>query len=64
MTVLVNLSLALGVSADDLLFGRQSPPKSRLLEQTVQLLESCTAQELAIILDLVKAAKLSLSRHL
>ncbi len=64
LTVLVNLSIALGVSADDLLFGQSLVSKNALMNKTVEILENCSVQELTIIMDIIKATKLSLSKNL
>lgn len=64
LSVLVNLSHALGVSTDDLLFGQSSVNKNTLMINIVETLESCNAQELAIIMDIIKATKISLSKNL
>lgn len=64
LAVLVNLSLALGVSTDDLLFGQPPVNKNTLMNKTVEILENCTPQELTIIIDIIKATKISLSKNL
>lgn len=64
LAVLVNLSLALGVSTDDLLFEQSSVSKNSLMNKTVEILENCNTQELAIIMDIIKATKISLSKNL
>ena len=64
LAVLDNLSLVLGVSTDDLLFDQSPVYKTSLLNKTVEMLESCTTQELAILMDIIKATKISLSKNL
>ncbi|MFQ9985881.1 MAG: helix-turn-helix domain-containing protein [Lachnospiraceae bacterium] len=64
LTVLVNLSLALGVSTDDLLFAQSSDNRNALMGKAVNILEGCNPQELAIIIDILKATKISLSKNL
>lgn len=64
LSVLVNLALALDVTTDDLLFEHLPETKSSLIDKTVELLESCTAQELTIIMDIIKTTKISLSKNL
>lgn len=64
LAVLVNLSLALGVSTDDLLFGQSPVSKNALMNKTVEILENCSVQELTIIMDIIKATKISLSKNL
>lgn len=64
LAVLVNLALALGVNTDDLLFDHSPVSKSTLMDNTIEILESCNVQELAIIIDIIKATKISLSKNL
>ena len=64
LAVLVRISLELGVGTDDLLFAQVPVSKNTLMDKTVELLENCSPQELTIILDIVKAAKISLSKNL
>ena len=64
LAVLVRLSCTLGVSTDELLFDQTFDKKSILMDKTVEMLESCTAQELAIIVDIIKAAKISLAKNI
>ena len=62
LAVLVDLAEALEVQTDDLLFESQSDGSS-LRRELINLLESCTAQQLRIITDLVRAAKISLDKY-
>ena len=64
LAVLVNLSLALDVSTDDLLFDQSPVSKNSLMNKTVEILENCNTQELAIIMDIIKATKIGLSKNL
>ena len=64
LAVLVKLALILEVNTDDILFDYPSGTKSILTEKIQNSLEQCTPQELAIILDLIEAAKTSLKKHL
>lgn len=62
LPVLVELAGALGVQADDLLFDRGSE-RSRVLAELADTLDRCTAQQLRILTDIVKAAKISLDKY-
>ena len=63
LPVLVDLANALEVRTDDLLYDKVTAARSTATEAIIQLLETCTTQQLRVIEDLVKAAKASLSQH-
>ena len=63
LPVLVDLANALEVRTDDLLYDKVTAERSTATEAIIQLLETCTTQQLRVIEDLVKAAKASLSQH-
>ena len=62
LPVFAQLASALGVQADDLLSDRGSE-RSRVLAELSDTLDSCTAQQLRILTDIVKAAKISLDKY-
>ena len=62
LPVLVELACALGVQSDDLLFDRGSE-RSRVLAELSDTLDRCTAQQLRILTDIVKAAKIALDKY-
>lgn len=62
LPVLVELACALGVQSDDLLFDCGSE-RSRVLAELSDTLERCTSQQLRILTDIVKAAKISLVKY-
>ena len=59
---IVQLACALGVQSDDLLFDRGSE-RSRVLAELSDTLDRCTSQQLRILTDIVKAAKISLDKY-
>lgn len=63
LPVLVDLASALEVRADDLLYDKSDSGRSASVDAIVQLLDSCTAPQLCVIEDIVKAAKISLHQH-
>ena len=63
LPVLVDLAKAFEVRTDDLLFDTYSGEKSMALNSITSALDSCTAQQLRVIEDLVKTACASLKRH-
>lgn len=62
LPVFVELAAALDVRTDDLLESNTTTT-SAVMEEVSAVLERCTAQEAKIILDIVKAAKLSMDKH-
>lgn len=62
--VLVKLSSILEVSTDDILFEHPVVNQSTLRDQLINTLESCNTQQLSIILDVIKALQMSLSKRL
>lgn len=63
LAVLVNLSEALHVSTDSLLFAPSAPDKKESLDNIVALLSDCDPRELLIITDMIKALKSSLAKN-
>ena len=64
LSVLVKLSLILEVSTDEILFEQPNTNNSILIDKIVGILEKCTSKELSILLDIIQATKISLSKHL
>lgn len=64
LSVLVNLSVILEVTTDDILFGAASINKSTLINNVTNELEQCSAKQLNIILDVTRTLKTSLAKHL
>ena len=63
LPVLVEISKALEVQTDQILF--EHPTRSDVtLGELQALADGCSAKELQIIVDIVKAAKASLDKHL
>jgi transcriptional regulator with XRE-family HTH domain len=62
--VLVSLASALSVSADALLHDAPRTDKSAVSQEAQTLLDTCTVEELRVILDIAKAAKHALRNHL
>ena len=64
LAVLVKIALVLEVNTDDILFDQSMINKSTLTDQIIEVLDSCTPQELVIIYDIIKDTQVSLSKHL
>lgn len=63
LSVLVDLAAALEVRTDDLLFDGHTAEKSAAVESVIQMLDSCTTQQVRVIEDILKAAKTSLDQY-
>lgn len=64
LPVLVNLAVALEVRTDDLLYDESLAERSNVMESIIQILDTCTTQQIRIIEDILRATKISLDQHL
>ena len=64
LPVLVSLAEALEVSTDGLLLQGSPTERGGVLDELAQLLESCTTQQMKIVVDVVKATIVSLKKYL
>lgn len=64
LPVLVSLAEALEVSTDELLLQGSPTERGGVLGELAQLLESCTTQQMKIVVDVVKATIVSLKKYL
>lgn len=64
LPVLVAISIALEVSADDLLFDNKFENKTTPINEITQILQSCTNQQAKVIRDIVYATKISFDKYL
>lgn len=64
LPVLVGLAQVLEVKTDDLLYDESPSSRSCSINGIMQILDSCTKQQLQIIEDILKAVQFSLNKHL
>lgn len=64
LPVFVDIANALEVRTDDLLDSPSAATISVSLDEITKVLERCSAQEAKVIVDVVKATKLSIDKHL
>lgn len=64
LPVLVDLATVLEVRTDDLLYDGSPAERSAAMDTIVQILNTCTTQQIKIIEDILKATKISLDQHL
>ena len=63
LQVLVDLAAVLEVRTDDLLYDKSLVERNTATEAIVQILDTCTTQQIRVIKDIVKATKISLCQH-
>ncbi len=63
LPVLVDLAKALEVQTDDLLTDRQTG-RTVAIEELDEVLNSCSTEQIKVILDIVKATKTALDKHI
>lgn len=64
LPVLVDLAGVFNVQVDDLLSDRQPPLKSTIMNEMLQILDSCTPQQLKIVEDMIRALVISLNKNM
>lgn len=64
LPVFVDIAAALEVRTDDLLDDAPAAAATSSLDEIAAVLEGCTANQAKVIAELVKAAKLSMDKHL
>lgn len=64
LPVLVDLAEILDVRTDDLLYDGIFAERSSTIDEIVQILDTCTAQQLKIIKNILKTTKTSLEQYL
>ena len=64
LPVLVALAEALEVRTDDLLYDNQPKNRAASAEEISSILNQCTAQQAEILADILRAAKISLDKHM
>ena len=63
LPVLVNIAKILSVQTDELLFDRPQANRTVMTDEMAKVLESCSLREMYILLDVIKAVKISLDKH-
>ena len=64
LPVLVAIAAALAVRTDDLLVDRTEAGRNTVTEELLSSLGDCSVQQIKVLSDIVKAAKLSMDKHL
>ena len=64
LPVLVDIAAVLEVRTDDLLSDTPAGTTGEALEEIAAVLDGCTAREARFLADIVKAAKISMEKHL
>lgn len=64
LPVFVEIAAALEVRTDDLLDASTTTTISTAMDEIASILERCSVQEAKVLIDVVKATKLSMDKHL
>lgn len=64
LPVLVDIAAVLDVRVDDLLHENAIAPTSSAMDELTSIIKGCSPQEVRVIVDIVKATKVSLEKHL
>ncbi len=64
LKVFVNLAAALGVRTDELLYDSSPAVRSACIDSVIHILDECTAQQLNIMEDILRATKAALDKNL
>ncbi len=64
LPVLVDLASALEVDTDDLLFDGARDARKTVMAELVDTFEGCSVQQVKVLKDIVKAAKVSMEKYL
>lgn len=64
LPVLVALAAVLEVSTDDLLFDRATVDRTAEVNDLLALVEGCSTQQIKVLKEILKAAKISMDKHL
>lgn len=64
LPVFAALADALEVRADEMLSDSEVSARSASIEEIIQILDSCTTQQVKVMEDILKAAKIALDKYL
>lgn len=64
LPVLVALATELNVRTDDLLFECVKGGRNAQIEELISVLDDCSAHQISVMSDIIKAAKVSMNKHL
>ena len=63
LSVLVSIANVLSVQTDALLFDKPQANKTVITDEVVDILNSCSLRDMYVLIDLIKAVKISLDKH-
>lgn len=64
LPVLVKIAQTLSVQTDELLYDVPEVNKTVLTNELVEIIDSCSIKEMYVLLDLIKATKISLDKYI
>ena len=63
LPVLVNIANTLSVQSDAIIFENPQINKTTIKQELTELIDSCSVNELNVIMDLIKSTKISLDKY-
>lgn len=63
LPVLVDIAKILSVQTDELLYDTPKNTKTLMKQEIAEILDSCSSYEMCILLDVIKAVKISLDKY-
>lgn len=63
LSVLVSIAQVLSVQTDALLFEKPEANKTVITDEIIDILNSCSLHDMYVLIDLIKAVKISLDKH-
>lgn len=63
LPVLVDIAKVLSVQTDELLYDTPQNTKTLMKQEITEILDSCSSYEMCILLDVIKAVKISLDKY-
>ena len=63
LSVFVDIASALSVQTDELLYDTTRINKTHIKQEVSEILDSCTASEACILLDILKASQIALHKY-
>lgn len=63
LPVLVKIANILSVQTDALLFDKPQANKTVMTDEVISILNSCSLRDMYVLIDLIKAVKISLDKH-
>lgn len=64
LSVLVDISLVVGTTTDDLLFDASDAQKNTLTKDIQEVLNACSPQQAKVIVEVIKSTKIAMDKYI